>query len=292
MFETNIKMKFYFLTATIYLSLFLLCIKILFNYAMPHIPPIGTSLFIISFNNLIFSALFIVMDQKDYLENLYFENIVNNFHKMVFNFISILLIIKSLENVNLLSFIILINMKPIIISFLNIISGNKTFRSMDYFCYFLFFLIIITEFLIENKISIICTYILIAIDIICSFTKLCKVKNIHPYFNIFGSSLIGISISPIKMVLSRDIFNISFPQYLLFIIISLTLFFNMYFLSKYIQYSFGKKFKIFSLMFIYALFIIYSILLLKENNGSKTYIFFFFSFFINNYFNLKNDSIK
>ena len=292
LFETNIKMKFYFLTSTIYLSLFLLCIKILFNYAIPNIPPLGTSLFIISFNNLIFSVVFIIMDQIDYLDNLYFENIVNNFHKMIYNFISVLLIIKSLEKVNLLSFIILVNMKPIIISFINIILSNKIFRSMDYICFFLFGLIIITEFLVENKISIICTFILMAIDIIYSFTKLGKVKSIHSYFNIFGSSLIGISVTPIKMVISRDIFNISFSQYLLFLIISLTLFFYGSFFSKYIQYSFGKKFKIFSLIFIYSLFILYSIFLLRENNGSKTYIFFIFSFFISNYANLRNDSIK
>ena len=53
---------------------------------------------------------------------------------MIFNFSVILLTIKSLENINLLSFIILINMKPIIISFLNIRESNKSYNLMDISC--------------------------------------------------------------------------------------------------------------------------------------------------------------
>ena len=53
--ETNVKMIFYFLTALIYYSLYLICTKILFNTPMPYIPPIGTSLFIICLNNLIYN---------------------------------------------------------------------------------------------------------------------------------------------------------------------------------------------------------------------------------------------
>ena len=72
-FEANVKMIFNFLISTIYLSLYFLCSKILFGTPMPYIPPIGTSLFIISFNNVILSAIFIIIDQIDYLEYLYFE---------------------------------------------------------------------------------------------------------------------------------------------------------------------------------------------------------------------------
>lgn len=288
-FETNVKMIFYFLISTIYLSLYFLCSKILFSTPMPYIPPIGTSLFIISFNNVILSAIFIIIDQIDYLEYLYFEKIANNFLKMIFNFSIILFTIKSLENMKLLSFIILINMKPIIISFLNIRESNKSHSFMDIFCYFLFGLICVTEFFIENKISIIFTFILIIIDTFDSFTKL-NTNTLHPYLTTLGCSIIGISISPLIMVIRNDLLIISLSQYLLFLIISLTHFLNIYFLSKYIQYSFGIKFKILSTIIIYFIFIIYSFLLLRENNTWCTYIFFIFSLFINNYAVLRNDS--
>lgn len=288
-FEANVKMIFNFLISTIYLSLYFLCSKILFGTPMPYIPPIGTSLFIISFNNVILSAIFIIIDQIDYLEYLYFEKIANNFLKMIFNFSVILFTIKSLENMKLLSFIILINMKPIIISFLNIRESNKSHSYMDIFCYFLFGLICITEFFIENKISIIFTFILIIIDTFDSFAKL-NTNTLHPYLTTFGCSVIGISISPLIMVIRNDLLIISFSQYLLFLIISLAHFLSIYFLSKYIQYSFGIKFKILSTIIIYFIFIIYSLLLLRENNTWSTYFFFMFSLFINNYAVLRNDS--
>jgi hypothetical protein len=189
----------------------------------------------------------------------------------------------------LLSFIILINMKPIIISFLNIRESNKSHSYMDIFCYFLFGLICITEFFIENKISIIFTFILIIIDTFDSFAKL-NTNTLHPYLTTFGCSVIGISISPLIMVIRNDLLIISFSQYLLFLIISLAHFLNIYFLSKYIQYSFGIKFKILSTIIIYFIFIIYSLLLLRENNTWSTYFFFMFSLFINNYAVLRNDS--
>ena len=288
-YETKVKMIFYFLISTIYLSLYYLCTKILFGTPMPYIPPIGTSLFIISFNNAILSIIFIILDQIDYLEYLYFEKLVNNFLKMIFNFSVILLTIKSLENINLLSFIILINMKPIIISFLNIRESNKSYNLMDISCYFLFGLIGITEFIIENKISIITTFILIIIDTFDSFAKL-NTNTLHPYLTTLGCSIIGISISPLVMIIRRDLLIISFSQYLLFLIISLTHFLNIYFLSKYNQYSFEAKFKIINIIFIYFLFIVYSFLLLRENNNWSAYIFFIFSLLINNYAILSNDT--
>ena len=290
--ELKVKMMFYFLISLLYYSLYLLCMKILFNFSMPQIPPLGTSLFIISFNNVVLSIIFIIMDQIDYLDYLHFKKIIDNFPKMIINFISILLIIKSLEKLNLITFIILINMKPIIISYFKIRDSNKIYQSIDTFCYFLLCLIILFELYTENKASIICTYILITLLIIGYFSKLNRIKSLHPYFSIFGSSLIGISISPIIMVLNKDILIISFSQYLLFLIISLTYFLHIYFLNKYTQYSFGKKFKIFGLTLNYLLFLIYSNLILRENNANYTYIFFLSSFFINNYAFLRNDSIN
>ena len=290
-FETKVKMIFYFLISTIYLSLYYLCIKILFGTPMPYIPPIGTSLFIISFNNAILSVIFIIIDQIDYLKFLYFEKLVNNFLKMIFNFSLILLTINSLENIKLLSFIILINMKPIIISFLNIRESNKSYNLMDISCYFLFGLICVTEFIIENKISVITTFILIIIDTFDSFAKL-NTNTLHPYLTILGCSIIGISISPLVMIVRRDLLIISLSQYLLFLIISLSNFLNIYFLSKYIQYSFEPNLKIINIIFIYFLFIIYSFLLLRENNNWSNYIFFMFSLLINNYAILRNDNIN
>ena len=258
---------------------------------MPNIPNLGTSLFIISFNNVVLSILFIIIDQIDYLEYLNFKKIIDHFFKMIINTISILLTIKSLQKINLINFILLINLKPIILSFYNAIKNNMTYKSMDTLCYFLFCFILISEFMLENKVSIIFVFILIMLNTSESIFKLDRIKAFHSYFLILGSSILGISISPIIMVLNRDILIISFSQYLLYLIISLTYFFNLYFLSKYNKYSFGLKFKIFSLIFFYSLFFIYSNSLLKEDNYSLTYIFFFVSFFINNYAYFRNKSI-
>ena len=290
--ETNVKMIFYFLTALIYYSLYLICTKILFNTPMPYIPPIGTSLFIICLNNLILSIFFIAIDQINYFKYIYFEIIIHNFLQIITNFISILLIIKSLENMNLLIFIILINTKPLILSYLNIRESNRSYKLMDSFCYLLSGFIWICEFFIENKISIISSFLLITIDIFSSLAKLKKVKHLHPYLIILGSSLIGFSISPIIMVIKKELLIISFTQYLLFFIISLTYFFDIYFVSKYTKYSFGKKFKIFISIFIYFLYLSFSILLLREDNNSNAYIFFLITFFINIYSFYRNDSIN
>ena len=289
--KINIKMIFYNLTYSLYFSLYLLCLKILFNFPMPNIPNLGTSLFIISFNNVVLSILFIIIDQIDYLEYLNFKKIIDHFFKMIINIISILLTIKSLQKINLINFILLINLKPIILSFYNAIKNNMTYKSMDTLCYFLFCFILISEFMLENKVSIIFVFILIMLNTSESIFKLDRIKAFHSYFLILGSSILGISISPIIMVLNRDILIISFSQYLLYLIISLAYFFNLYFLSKYNKYSFGLKFKIFSLIFFYSLFFIYSNSLLKEDNYSLTYIFFFVSFFINNYAYFRNKSI-
>lgn len=289
--EINVKMIFYFLMSMIYFSLNLLCIKILFNFSMPEIPPLGTSLFIISFNNAILSIIFIIIDQINYIEFLYFKLIIDNFPTMVINFFAILLTIKILEKMNLIIFIILINMKPIISSYIKLRNSNKTFKPIDTFCYILFSMICLIELFIENKISIICTFLLITLNLI-RVTKLKPYKNLHSYITIFGTSLIGVCISPIIMVIKRDILIISFSQYLLFLIISLTYFFNIYFLSKYSHYSFGHKFKIFGLIFTYFLFIIFSNLILRENTHPYIHIFLLFSFFINIYAFLRNDSIN
>ena len=81
--EIKVKKVFYFLTASIYFSLYLLCLKILFNLPISIIPPLGTSLFIISFNNVVLSILFIILDQIDYSEYLSFKRVLNNFPKVI-----------------------------------------------------------------------------------------------------------------------------------------------------------------------------------------------------------------
>ena len=269
--KINVKKIFYNLTYTLYFSLYLLCLKILFNSPMPNIPNLGTSLFIINFNNVVLSIIFIIIDQIDYLEYLNFKKIIDNFLKMVINTISIILIIKSLQKLNLINFILLVSLKPIILSFLKARKSNKSYKSMDTFCYFLFCFIWISEFMLENKISVIYCFIIIVINTLESNFKLNRIKSFHSYFIILGSSILGISISPIIMVLNRDMLIITFSQYLLYLIISLSYFF--------------------SLVFMYSLFFIYSSLLLKEDNFALTYIFFFVSFFINNYSFFRNDSI-
>ena len=293
--KNRIKMIFYSLTGLIYFSFYLLCIKILFSKSLPDIPPLGTSLFIICFNGIILSIFFINLDQINYIYYLNIEIIGDNLLNMIFNFLSILLIIKSLEKLNLITFILISNMNPIIISFLNIFQNYKRFLTKDAICYLLFLIISIFEFLTNNKISIICTFLLIAINTFFYTYKLKGIKNLHPYIIIFGISLIGISLSPIIMVLNKEILNISFgiisfTQYLIFTIISLALFFKLYFSSKCTHYYFGKDFQTINSIIWFFLFIIYSAIILKENSNNTEYIFVIISFLIGIYAIFRIDS--
>ena len=287
--KNKIKMKFYCLISLIYFSLNFLSIKILYSLPIYKIPPLGTSLFMISFNNVILSVFFINLDQINYHDYFDIEIVIDNFIKMILHFFSILLTIKSLKKVSLLNFVLIVNMNPIVISFLNIWENNKRYTSKDSICYFLFMLISIVEFFTNNKVSIICVFLLISIKVF-SKRKLNRIKNFHPYITIFGISLIGISLSPIIMVLNRDLLMISFSQYLFFAIISLTLFFNFYFSSKHAHYSFGKVFQLIISILYFLLFIIYSTILLREENYSYTYIFIVFSYIIGIYAIFRLDS--
>ena len=129
----DIKIKFYSLISIFYLSLYLLCLKITFKLAMPKIPALGASLFIINFNNIIISLLFIKLDQIDFQTfiNIKFDKILLT---IFLNYLKIVLIIKSIRHLDLLVFIIIINMTPLISSYILIRGKNQSFNVSDYFC--------------------------------------------------------------------------------------------------------------------------------------------------------------
>ena len=116
-----------------------------------------------------------------------------------------------------------------------------------------------------------------------SFTKITLLKNIHSYIIDFGTSIIGIAISPIIMSINGDTFNFSLSQYLIFTIICIAYFLNHYFENKFASYNLGQKYKIFSNALIICLYLLYSNFLLKENNHLNSYLFLLLSFFINLY---------
>ena len=285
----DIKLKFYVLISFLYFSLYLLCVKIALNLSIPETPALGVSLFLISFNNLILSLLFIKLDQVTYPKFLKFK-IGNFFLKILFNYIRILLVLKSLKHLNLLSFIIIINMTPLIISYITIRENNQSFKISDSICYFIFFIICSSEFIVHNKISMLCTFTLMIINTFIYLAKINVMRNIHSYIIDFGSSLIGIAFSPLLMSINGDYLNISISQYILFLIICFTYFLNHYFESKFIYNSLGQKLKIFSNIFIVCLYILYSNFLLRENNHLNSYLFLGLSFFINMHARLRIDS--
>ena len=277
----EIKKKFYLLISIFYFSLYLLCLKISLKLSMPNIPALGVSSFIINFNNLLISLIFMKLDQINIKEYLYFDIKGNYFLKITFDYIKILLTIKSLQNLKLFTFIVILITNPLLGSYISIKENNKSIIPLDLFYYFIFLFIIIIEFLEHNKISIICIIILMILNTFIACTKITIIKNIHSYIIDFGSSLIGIAISPILMSLNINSLNISFSQYLLYTIISFTYFLNHYFENKYGYYSLGQEYQICSNVIIVCLYVLYSNFLLREDNNLKSYTILIFSLVIN-----------
>ena len=290
--KKDIKKGFYLIISLLYLSLYLLCLKISLTLSIPIIPGVGVSTFLINFNILLMSLLFMKLDQIDLLELLYFQKYGNLFLKIIFNYINIVLTIKSLQYIKLFSFILILNMNPLIKSYIFIRENNKLYKLLDFINYFMFIFIIIIEFIINDKISTLYTITLMIINTIISFTKITSVKNIHAYIIHFGSSLIGVAISPIIMCVNKDSLTISMSQYLLFAMICFAYFLYSYFKSKYAHHSIGQGYQIVSSCISVGLNIIYSNFLLKENNYLHSYILLGLSFLIHIYAKLRIEEIS
>ena len=285
----EMKIKFYGLISYFYFSLYLLCLKISLKLSMPKIPALGVSLFIICFNNLIISIIFINLDQVNF-QNFINSKFRNFLIKIFINYLRILLVTKGLQHINLLSFILIINMTPIIVSYISIREKNQSFNISDTICYIIFIIICFSELLVYNKTSIICTFTLMFLNTFTILAKINILKNIHSYLLDFWSALIGIAISPLIMSINEDNLNISISQYLLFIIISFTYFLNHYFEIKFSHNSLGQGFKIFPNSILFFLYILYSNFLLRENNHLNSYLFLILSFFINIHAKLRLES--
>ena len=290
--KKDIKKGFYLLISIFYLSLYFLCLKISLTLSIPIIPGVGVSTFLINFNILLMSLLFMKLDQVDLLELLYFQKYGNLFLKIIFNYIHIVLTIKSLQYIKLFSFILILNMNPLIKSYIFIKENNKIYNLLDFINYLIFIFIIIIEFIINDKISTLCAITLMIINTIITFSKITSVKNIHSYIIHFGSSLIGIAISPIIMSANKDNLNLSMSQYLLFTMICFAYFLYRYFESKYSHYSIGQGYQIASSCINIGLNIIYSNFLLKENNYFHSYILLGLSFLIHIYAKLRIEEIS
>jgi hypothetical protein len=291
--KKDIKKKLYLSVSVLYFSLYLLCLKIILQLSLPEIPSLGVSSFIINFNNLFISILFMKLDQVNIMEYLNFDKIGNYFIKIIINYIKILLTIRSLYHIKLFSFILILNMSPLLISFFSIRSNYNLYTYSDFIHYFMFIFIIICEFLVHNNISTLCVITIMLIDTMITFTKITSVKKtIHPYIIDFGSSLIGIAISPIIMSINADSFLISFSQYILFTIICFAYFLNHYFELKYACYSLNQGYQIVMNVIVAFLYIIYSHFLLKENNHIYSYAFLCLSFIIHIYGKLRLDEVS
>ena len=139
----------------------MLCIKIISKLPIPEIPSLGVSSFMICFNNLILSYLYLKLNQFNIYEYIKFENFGNFVIKIIINYIKILLILKIFQYIKLLSFIIIINLKTLILSYIVIRKKNKPYNYKDLCYYYIFFVICISEIVVQNKLSIIFIFILI-----------------------------------------------------------------------------------------------------------------------------------
>lgn len=288
----EIKTKFYFLISIFYYSIYLLCMKIIAKLPLPEIPCLGVSSFIICFNNLVLSALFIKLNDLDLYNYLDFDKFSNYFIKIILNYIKILLILKILQHLNLLSYIIIINLNSLIISYIFIKENNKLYYYTDFCYYIIFFLIYISEFFANNKMSMVCIFILMILNTFSYFTNINILKYFHSYLIAFGSSLIGIAISPLIMIINNDSLNISFSQYLLYMIISFVYFLKNYFCYKYNQYSIGHGYPILYNIIIAFLYLIYSLFILKEEIYFKSLLFLLLSAISNVYGKIRIESVN
>jgi hypothetical protein len=88
------------------------------------------------------------LDQIDLLELLYFQKYGNLFLKIILNYINIVLTIKSLQYLKLFSFILIINMNPLMKSYIFIKENNKLYKLLDFINYFIFIFIIIIDLIV------------------------------------------------------------------------------------------------------------------------------------------------
>ena len=286
----GIKANFLFIISYIYYSLYLLFLKILLNTSIPEKPPLSTSLFIIFFNNLLLSIIFMKLDHIIVTNNFNYKEIDDYVLKIIINFLKNLLTIKSLEHINLLSLVLIINLSPVVMSFINLRQKNSPNKLIDNVFYTITIIICLYELSYQNTVSVLCSICLMILFGFSSFIEQKTSNNFHSYIIIFGSSVIGISVSQLFIGINTVSLYISLTQYLLFILICFATFLSNYFECKYNKYFNWREQKKFSIIELTVLSIIYSKFILKEKNRYNTPISIVLSLIINIYGKIRINS--
>ena len=286
----GIKKNFLFIISYIYYSLYLLFLKTLLVTSTPEKPTVSVSLFIIFFNNLLLSMIFMKLDHIIITNNFNYKEIGDYILKIIINFLKILLTIKSLEHINLLSLVLIINLSPVVMSYINLRQKNAPNKFIDKVFYTITIIICVYELSYQNIISILCSICLMILFGFSSFIEQKTSNNFHPYIIIFGSSIIGIAISQLFICIKTENLYISLTQYVLFILICFSFFLNNYFECKYNKYFNWQQQQRFSIIELTILTIVYSKFILKEKNRYNTPISIVLSLLTNIYGKIRINS--
>ena len=274
-----------------YYSIFLLCVKLIDKIKLPETPPASAILFIIYFNELLFSFIFMRLDQIDITKNFNTDDLYHFIIEICLEFIKTLLTVKSLQKLPLLSFILILYLNPLITSLIYLKQKMEYTTKVDKVFYIIGSCVIFYEIVAFDRLGVICSTLLL---VILSFETARKYKtstNFHVYYLIFGSSVVGVSVSPLLMCANEGNYYISVIQYLLIFVLCFAHFFCSYFTQKYVKIKMENDGK---LMFNIILPIIwmYSYFIFHDRYNYSTYFILFLSLCSHVYGRIKIETLE
>ena len=287
----NIKRYFLLNVSISYFSIFLLCIKLINTVKLPEIPSTSTILFIIYFNELVFSLVFMQLDQIDVTKNFNTDDLYHFVIEIILEFFKTLLVVISLQRLPILPFILILHLNPIIISFIILKQKMEYTTKIDRIFYIIIFCVIFYEIILFDELGVLYSTLLL---IIISFDASRKYKtaiNFHEYFLIFGSGIIGVSVSPLIMSVNSDDFSISTIQYLVIFILSFAHFFFLYFTQKYIKIKSENDGKL-MINFILPIIWMYSCFIFHDKYSFSTYFILLLSLCSHVYGRIKIETLE
>ena len=287
----NIKRGFLLIMSILYYSIFLLSVKLINTVKIPEIPSTSTILFIIYFNELIFSFVFIRIDQIDIIKNFNTDDLNHFIIEILSEFLKTLLTVKSLEGLPLISFILIPYLYPLVTSFICLKQKMEYTTKIDRIFYLIGFFVIFYELLSFDKLNIIYTILLLFIFSFDSTRRYQTSKNFHVYFLIFGSGIIGVSVSPLLMCVNESNICISIIQYLLIFILCFAHFFYLYFTQKYTKVKAENDGKL-MFTFLLPIILMYSFFIFHDKYCFSTYFMLLLSLCSHVYGRVKIETLE
>ncbi len=251
--------------------MYLLCCRIVSSIDFPMTPSTSLILFILFFYELLLSMFFLKIDHIDISKSFSQEKISEFIFSILLEFVSVFLILKSLRNLSLLSFVSISYISPILSSHLSLRQKMQIPTKIDRIFYFIAFLIVLIEFTYEDKISTIYSCAFVIIYSFSSAYKMKAARSFHPYVILLGCSFLGVAVSPLLMSFFTLQLNLSLIQYLFIFLLGFSHFFFLYFRHKRRKIkSFNERRSLFN--YLLPLSLVYSILILKDKLYFSTYI--------------------